>query len=771
MTRAGGVRHQRRPAAGVAVLRQQPEPRPGRRQRQQRHRAQRRRGRRPPDRARRRAATRSPPSAGRRCPSARRPRSPGATAVTARAPTAPARWRCATSAWPTASSMPSCSPGPSDRLPTPAAGQPGSPGSNEAVIDLANVGVRDDGDAHPVRHHPEHEATHARRCRRSSRSRSTPTVTATSSTSPTTTTTRRSSRSTVARWCSPAPGARRPRYGPVDADIDSANMIYTVPLSPLGLVPGQTFSFRVLAFDRYFTGHLEDSINDMKYTVGSPRFRLAGGDTFSVPAHATSAVATVASDAAAGPSTAAGLLLLYRVNGGSESSVVTVSSRRGRSQRARPVRDGGTGADRPLGRHHRGRRRRHRRRRAWPATGRSTPSCASPRSRSCSPPTPPSWPSRRARSPSTTPSASPAPPCATSSPTPAATASTAAAHPGAAAGGASTRTPASSCWPPTSRPRAGLPFADLPRRGRARARSACRRRRCRGSPAHQLHSTVDRPRRLRPRAPGPDARRPRPRWPRPPRCSSRASAACCRASAGSSPLDWGLGFELRDAKRPHWTGRRELAGAPSATSVAPAPSCGSIPAAGIGLVVLTDRDFGPWALDAWPPLSDAVLAAVEPVTSRRQFVRLANGDDRHGARRRGPRGERRRRAAGAAGGRLTGPAPPSWRPTSGSSSGAWPGRCARPTTAASPRRSCRRCRPSTRSGSVRLGDLAAAERVTSPTLTKIVANLEAAGLVHRSADPDDRRAAPGLPHRRRAQPPEAPAHRAQRLPPAAPGRP
>ena len=37
--------------------------------------------------------------------------------------------------------------------------------------------------------------------------------------------------------------------------------------------------------------------------------------------------------------------------------------------------------------------------------------------------------------------------------------------------------------------------------------------------------------------------------------------------------------------------------------------------------------------------------------------------------------------------------------------------------------------------------LATAERVTSPTLTKIVANLEAAGLVQRSADPDDRRAA------------------------------
>jgi hypothetical protein len=25
------------------------------------------------------------------------------------------------------------------------------------------------------------------------------------------------------------------------------------------------------------------------------------------------------------------------------------------------------------------------------------------------------------------------------------------------------------------------------------------------------------------------------------------------------PLDWGLGFELRDAKEPHWTGERNSA--------------------------------------------------------------------------------------------------------------------------------------------------------------------------------------------------------------------
>ena len=35
------------------------------------------------------------------------------------------------------------------------------------------------------------------------------------------------------------------------------------------------------------------------------------------------------------------------------------------------------------------------------------------------------------------------------------------------------------------------------------------------------------------------------------------------------PNDWGLGFELKDAKRPHWTGSPQLAPRPSATSAAP----------------------------------------------------------------------------------------------------------------------------------------------------------------------------------------------------------
>ncbi|KAA0022132.1 MarR family winged helix-turn-helix transcriptional regulator [Antrihabitans cavernicola] len=45
-----------------------------------------------------------------------------------------------------------------------------------------------------------------------------------------------------------------------------------------------------------------------------------------------------------------------------------------------------------------------------------------------------------------------------------------------------------------------------------------------------------------------------------------------------------------------------------------------------------------------------------------------------------------------------------------------------------------------RSGPQRLGDLAAAERVTPPTMSRIVASLERSGHVMRTPDPNDKRA-------------------------------
>ncbi len=74
------------------------------------------------------------------------------------------------------------------------------------------------------------------------------------------------------------------------------------------------------------------------------------------------------------------------------------------------------------------------------------------------------------------------------------------------------------------------------------------------------------------------------------------------------PCDWGLGFEVRGAKSPHWTGGRN---APS--TFGHFGRSGTFlwvdPVAGLALACLTDRPFGEWAGAAWPALSDAVLGA------------------------------------------------------------------------------------------------------------------------------------------------------------------
>ena len=62
-----------------------------------------------------------------------------------------------------------------------------------------------------------------------------------------------------------------------DADLNSGNMIMTVPMTALGLVPGQTISFSVYASDNYFSGITSDAIEGMKFTPGNERFGLVDG--------------------------------------------------------------------------------------------------------------------------------------------------------------------------------------------------------------------------------------------------------------------------------------------------------------------------------------------------------------------------------------------------------------------------------------------------------------------------------------------------------------
>ncbi len=72
------------------------------------------------------------------------------------------------------------------------------------------------------------------------------------------------------------------------------------------------------------------------------------------------------------------------------------------------------------------------------------------------------------------------------------------------------------------------------------------------------------------------------------------------------PNDWGLGFEIRGNKSPHWTGS-----ANSGATFGHFGQSGTFlwvdPEADLALVALTDRDFGEWAYPLWPALSDEVL--------------------------------------------------------------------------------------------------------------------------------------------------------------------
>ena len=72
------------------------------------------------------------------------------------------------------------------------------------------------------------------------------------------------------------------------------------------------------------------------------------------------------------------------------------------------------------------------------------------------------------------------------------------------------------------------------------------------------------------------------------------------------PLDWGLGFELKDDKAGHWSGTLTSPG-----TFGHFGGSGTFlwvdPDRALSLVVLTDREFGEWAKTAWPALSDEVV--------------------------------------------------------------------------------------------------------------------------------------------------------------------
>ena len=73
------------------------------------------------------------------------------------------------------------------------------------------------------------------------------------------------------------------------------------------------------------------------------------------------------------------------------------------------------------------------------------------------------------------------------------------------------------------------------------------------------------------------------------------------------PNDWGLGFELKDGKQPHFSGT-----VTSPRTYGHWGGSGTFlwvdPERGFALATLTDLEFGDWAKEAWPRFSDAVVS-------------------------------------------------------------------------------------------------------------------------------------------------------------------
>lgn len=136
----------------------------------------------------------------------------------------------------------------------------------------------------------------------------------------------------------------------------------------------------------------------------------------------------------------------------------------------------------------------------------------------------------------------------------------------------------------------------------------------RGSPAHGVWSTADDVARFAAEvvaptllSPGTAAEATRPHYP------TLGGIVPGVGRFEASP--WGLGFEIRGEKQPHWTGARNSPDTfghfgGSGTMMWTDPRA-VVDRAPLTLIALTDRPFDEWAADAlrvWPELSDAVLA-------------------------------------------------------------------------------------------------------------------------------------------------------------------
>ena len=115
-----------------------------------------------------------------------------------------------------------------------------------------------------------------------------------------------------------------------DADLDSGNVIFTVPMNStagginVGIQPGTTFGFSVFTFDNYFTGAQTDAVENMLFTPGNARFGVAGDPFGTVTPRSFATLPVTTATVPDAQTTETGLLLMYRRNTVLESEVIRV---------------------------------------------------------------------------------------------------------------------------------------------------------------------------------------------------------------------------------------------------------------------------------------------------------------------------------------------------------------------------------------------------------------------------------------------------------------
>ena len=119
-------------------------------------------------------------------------------------------------------------------------------------------------------------------------------------------------------------------YAYTIADLDSANVIFTAPLSALvtstslSLHVNTPFSYYALAFDVFFTGSLTDLIGPMQYELDSPRY-FPNTYSVAVPAGSSLPVSVNPNSAYNGKSQSqTGMLLMYSDGKTPEADLIAV---------------------------------------------------------------------------------------------------------------------------------------------------------------------------------------------------------------------------------------------------------------------------------------------------------------------------------------------------------------------------------------------------------------------------------------------------------------